>query len=56
MRWIPFGGPEDFEQPDDEYAHLLCWEKADNDWKALIERTAWIKPYKNYIVCVRENE
>jgi hypothetical protein len=39
--WTPYGGVIDMEPPDDEYAHVKCWNDAPLAQKKLIQRTAW---------------
>ena len=42
--WTPYGDATMTEPPDEEFAHPLCWEKADTSQRDLIRGIAWAKP------------
>jgi hypothetical protein len=44
VEWTPFGGPLDDEPPESEYAHLRCWNHADDGRRRLIRTISWIGP------------
>ena len=46
MTWIPFGGYSDMEPPDEEYAHIECWNKAQPSRRELVTRVAWVPPFQ----------
>lgn len=47
--WTPFGNANDFEEPEEEWAHAACWEKAEDSWKDLIKRVSWALPHKHQV-------
>jgi len=44
VSWTSHGGVESIEPPDEEWAHIECWNKNTNSQKVIAE-TAWIGPY-----------
>jgi len=43
--WTPYGDASMDEPPPDNYAHLKCWEEADEKRRSLIVSISWAKPH-----------
>jgi hypothetical protein len=44
--WTPFGDRTSLYQPPDEFAHKKCYENLSEKERALINKSAWIKPWE----------
>lgn len=55
MSWIPYGSTNDLEPPDEEFAHLECWE-AHKDQQPLIKHVSWCQPAASYPNTREEDE
>jgi len=44
VNWTPYGGSEDEEPPDAEWAHVACWNNQADSRKLFLHNNAWIKP------------
>lgn len=45
--WVPFGNRFDIEPPDEEHAHIKCYNNLNDNSKNLIIETSYIKPGKD---------
>jgi hypothetical protein len=45
VRWSPYGDGCVFEPPEEEYAHLRCWDAASQDRRDLIKAISWSGPH-----------
>lgn len=45
VRWTPHGDYLDLDPPDEEFAHLRCWNGDRTGLRRLITGNAWLAPY-----------